>query len=273
MRAIDGRVEDPEAARARREDRLEADRPLRVAELGGCRRDLARAVRRGGSPAPGGRAASGARRSRPCRSSGGSSPATTRSRAPPRRRTGRDARRAPRGRTTTAGSTTSTRSRRQTSSTRVGEPGIRAGRHEVEGVAEVAPDRPLGHVRSDQPQLALAVLAQRAEQRRRPGRAGGRHEHGDRLHDRSIRSSAIWTRAGARARRRATRASTRASSRPRRPRSRGGQELEPLERRPRAAPRAGSRSASAGSSRSGSASGSKPALAHHVARRRRAARA
>ena len=33
VRAVDGRVEDAEAARSRREHRLEADRPVRVAEL------------------------------------------------------------------------------------------------------------------------------------------------------------------------------------------------------------------------------------------------
>ena len=33
MGPVDRRVEDPEAARARGEDRLEADRPLRIAEL------------------------------------------------------------------------------------------------------------------------------------------------------------------------------------------------------------------------------------------------
>src|SRR5437867_2420885 len=41
VRAVDRRVEHAEAARARREDRLEADRALRVAELMRCRLDLA----------------------------------------------------------------------------------------------------------------------------------------------------------------------------------------------------------------------------------------
>ena len=62
----------------------------------------------------------------------------------------------------------------------VGEAGIGAGRHEVERVAEVASDRALGHVRADEAHLALAVLAQPAQQRRRPGRARGGDEHGDR---------------------------------------------------------------------------------------------
>ena len=47
-----------------------------------------------------------------------------------------------------------------------GEAGIGAGRDEVEGVAEVPADGALGHVGADEPQLALAVLAQPAEQRR-----------------------------------------------------------------------------------------------------------
>ena len=63
---------------------------------------------------------------------------------------------------------------------RVGEAGVRAGRDEVERVAEVAADRALGHVRADEPHLALAVLAQPAQQRRRAGGARGGDEDGDR---------------------------------------------------------------------------------------------
>ena len=50
---------------------------------------------------------------------------------------------------------------------RVGEARVGARGDEVEGVAEVPADGALGHVRADEPHLALAVLAQAAEQRRR----------------------------------------------------------------------------------------------------------
>ena len=73
---------------------------------------------------------------------------------------------------------------------RVGEARIRARRDEVEGVAEVAADGALAHVRADEPDLPLAVLAQRPQERRRPRRPGGGHEHRDVLHARSILSAA-----------------------------------------------------------------------------------
>ena len=74
----------------------------------------------------------------------------------------------------------------------VREAGIGAGRHEMEGVAEMTPDRPLGHVGADEAHVALAVLAEPAQQRRGPGGARGRDEHRDRAqaHVRSILSSA-----------------------------------------------------------------------------------
>jgi len=43
----------------------------------------------------------------------------------------------------------------------VGECGVGPGGHEVEGVAAVAADRPLAHVGTDEPHLALAVCAKR----------------------------------------------------------------------------------------------------------------
>ena len=64
---------------------------------------------------------------------------------------------------------------------RVGEAGIGAGRDEVEGVAEVPPDGALGHVGADEAHLALAVLAQPAEQRRGAGGARGGDDDGDRF--------------------------------------------------------------------------------------------
>src|SRR5581483_5667174 len=155
---------------------------------------------------------------------------------------------------------------------------------------EVAPDRELGHVRADEPDRALAVLAQRAEERGRPGRAAGGDEDRQRLHERpptpaakdlvaatdtagaaprrepaltvraSVGASGLTTgrfsprpaaRAGARARRPASRASSRASTRPGRPRSPGASAAAGARRRRRGARRAGSPAASAGSSRSG----------------------
>ena len=62
---------------------------------------------------------------------------------------------------------------------RVDELGVRARGHEVERVAEVPSDGALGEVGADEPDLALAVLAQRAEQRGGARGAGCGDEHGD----------------------------------------------------------------------------------------------
>ena len=80
------------------------------------------------------------------------------------------------GRTRTAAGRRPRSRARQTSSIASAKPGIRPGRHEVEGVGEVAADRALGHVGADDPDLALAVLPQRAHQRGGAGRAAGRDE-------------------------------------------------------------------------------------------------
>ena len=79
---------------------------------------------------------------------------------------------------------------------RVREAGVRSGRDEVERVAEVTADGALGHVRADEAHVALAVLAERPEQRGGSRRAGGRDEDGDgtEAHARSILSSASWVR-------------------------------------------------------------------------------
>ena len=77
---------------------------------------------------------------------------------------------------------------------RVGEAGIRAGGHQVERVAEVAADRALAHVGADEADGALAVLAQRVQERGRARRARRADEDGDVLHERSIRSAASWSR-------------------------------------------------------------------------------
>ena len=185
VRAVDGRVEDAEAARAGGEDRLEADGPVGVAELARGRLDLARRRSRGGSRAPGRRGGAAARSSRPCRSSGGSS--RGRRRAPGRGKPPRCSARPWRS-NELCGSTTSTPSRSTIVPDRVGEARVGARRDEVERVAEVAADRALGHVRADEADVALAVLAQGAEQRGRPGRARGGDEDG--RHVRSIRSLA-----------------------------------------------------------------------------------
>ena len=164
--AVDGRVEDAEAARAGREHRLEADRPLGVAELARRGLDLAPRRRRGGSPAPEARAGAGARTSPPCRSSGGSRRATRRAPAIASKRS------------TCAGEPFEVERRlRQDrvgalalgdlAASRPGSAGSAPAGHEVERVAEVAADRALAHVGADEPHLALAVLAQRAQERRR----------------------------------------------------------------------------------------------------------
>ncbi len=72
------------------------------------------------------------------------------------------------------------------------EAGVRAGRDEVERVAEMPADRPLGHVGTDQADRPLPVLTEPAQERRRAGRARRRYEDRRRAHDRSIRSSASW---------------------------------------------------------------------------------
>src|SRR2546421_7827913 len=68
----------------------------------------------------------------------------------------------------------------------------------MERVAEALADRALRHVGADEPHVPLAVLAQRAEERSRPGRPRRRDENGDRLHERSIRSSASCCRPSSR---------------------------------------------------------------------------
>ena len=73
---------------------------------------------------------------------------------------------------------------------RVRESGIGSGRDEMERVAEMPADGPLRHVGADQPDVPLAVLAQRTQECGRPGGARRRDENRDRLHERSIRSSA-----------------------------------------------------------------------------------
>ena len=190
MRAVDRRIEDPEAARAGGEDRLEADGAVGVAELARRRLDLARAVDapevRPGDPEP------------------------------LQERVGLGlvvravdrvgARDEHRNREAVAvrGEPLEVEGRLRQDAVdalalddvedRVREARIRAGRDEVERVAEVAADRALAHVGADEPHGPLAVRAQPLQQRRRPRRAGGGDEDGDLLHERSIRSSASWSR-------------------------------------------------------------------------------
>ncbi len=75
---------------------------------------------------------------------------------------------------------------------RVGEARVGSCGDEVERVAEVPSHRALGHVRADETHVALAVLAERPQERRRARRAGGGDEHGrgPQGHVRSILSSA-----------------------------------------------------------------------------------
>ena len=76
----------------------------------------------------------------------------------------------------------------------VGEAGVGAGRNEVERVAEMAADRALAHVGADEPDPPLPVRPQPFQQRRGAGRAGRGDEDRDVLHERSIRSAASWSR-------------------------------------------------------------------------------
>ena len=99
--------------------------------------------------------------------------------------------------------------------TRGPTPPARGGRRRRAGA-----DRALGHVRPDQAHRPLAVLAQRAQQRRRPGAP----EAETRIVACFTRGRSCQLRAGrgaGPAPRRASRASSRASSRPGRPRSPG----------------------------------------------------
>ena len=158
--AVDGRVEHAVASRARRVHGLEADRPLRVAELrrrGDERdrpptaaiRELAPRSRRGGGS------------TRPCRSRPGWSPTEDTSTG-----TGKS-RRAPARPSRSCedwGRTTSTPSRSTSSSTASANPGSAPParwRTRRRGSGR----RPLAHVAADEPNLPLAVSAQRSEQR------------------------------------------------------------------------------------------------------------
>ena len=151
--------------------------------------------RRAGSRAPASRARAAASTSPPCRSTGARSPPTTTSTG-----TGNASRAAASGGRSydDCGSTTSTPSRSTSALHGSDEAGIVAGRDELERVAEVASDRALAHVGADDAYVALAVLAQRPHERRRARRARGSEQNRDRLHERSIRSSASWRRRASR---------------------------------------------------------------------------
>ena len=190
---VDGRVEDAEAARAGREDGLEADRPAPGSRARAPPPRPRRRRSRAGSPAP----------RTPIRCSNAYVSALSFERtivSGAETSTGDPGSAPARGEASRSNDDWGRRRRRPPArrlQDRVGEPGIGAGRHEVERVAEVAADRALGHVRPDEPHLALAVLAQRAQQRRRPGRAGCRDENGQRPH-RSRNSRAQSSRLSAR---------------------------------------------------------------------------
>ena len=184
LRAVDRRIEDPEATGAGREDRLEADRPIGVAELAGRRFDLARA---GNAAELDGRHTDALKQRVGLR-------LVVRALHGPR---GRDEHR--------YGETLASRRERleverrlwqhevdalalDEIEDRVGIVGARAGRHDVECVAEVLADCVVAHVRADDADGALAVLVERADQARAARGAGGAEQ--DRDHLRSIRSPA-----------------------------------------------------------------------------------
>jgi translation initiation factor eIF-2B subunit delta len=72
------------------------------------------------------------------------------------------------------------------------EVGVASSRDGLEDVAEVAPDRQLVHVHSDEAHLALAVLAQGAQERDGSGATDGGDENGERLEH--LRSGAFGAR-------------------------------------------------------------------------------
>ena len=195
VRAVDGRVEDAKAARAGREHRLEADGAVGVAELARGRFDLGGA----GDAAELGRGdaelGAAARTSAPCRSSARSRRAARRA---PASGTARRAPRALRGRTTTAAGSRRRLRAPRSSSIASGNAGVGAAGDDVERVAEVAADRALAHVGADEAHLALAVRAQRMQQRGRARRARRGDHDGDRLHERSILSFRRCSRRAAR---------------------------------------------------------------------------
>ena len=193
--AIDGRVEDPEAARARGEHRLEADGAVRIAELARGRLDLGCAL---DAPEIGGGEAQPAQEGvalglvvRAVDRVGRRDEDGDVAEAPGRagepfeveRRLGQHCRCA-----LALGDFAD----------RVRKARVGTGGDEVESVAEVPADRALAHVGADEPDLALAVRAQRVEERCRPGSARRGHDDGERLHSRSIRSARRCSRRAAR---------------------------------------------------------------------------
>ncbi len=187
VRAVDGRVEDAEAARARREDGLEAHRPLRIAELARGGLDLPRAVH-----AP-----------EVDRAHADAVQQLVRLRLVVRARDRVGLRHEHRHREAVDVPREPFEIERRLRQDRVdafslrdlehrvGKRRIGAGGHDVERVAEVAADRALAHVGADEPHGALAVLAQPAQQRGRARRARRRHHDRQQLHERSILSCRI----------------------------------------------------------------------------------
>ena len=72
---------------------------------------------------------------------------------------------------------------------RVGEAGVAAGRNQLEHVAEVTPDRALGHVHPDDADFPLLDGAQRPDQRGGAGAAHGGDEDVERLRHRGANRS------------------------------------------------------------------------------------
>ena len=170
-RSADG-GEDPEPARAGREHGLHADvlapGSRARAPRPPPRRRRARAARRGLARRSGRASRSVSALSFERRIASGEATST----AMPSRRSAPSASARPARSNDDCGSTASTPSRRQTSSIASAKPGSEPRGHDVERVAEMAPDR---SARTCPCRRAgpspLAVLAQRAQERRRAGRA------------------------------------------------------------------------------------------------------
>ena len=190
VRAVDGRVEDAEAAGAGGEDGLEADRAVGVAELLGRSRDLGGAVDA---------SEVGPLDAEPLQQGVGLRLVVGAVDRVRRRDQHRHGEAVP-----VRGEPFEVEGRLRQDDVdslalddvqhRVGEAGVGAGGDEVEGIGEVPADRAPAHVGADDADAALAVRAQALQQRGRPGRAGRADEDGDVLQERSILSAASWSR-------------------------------------------------------------------------------
>ena len=189
VEAVGGHVENAEPARARADDRLETDRLLRVAELGRGTSQLAASA----DASPGRRSHAG------CVESAKHSALSVASRIVSGDDTSTVVPAAANSVRATASAVSSCEDwavpRRRALPAelqeRFGEDRARSWRHTPEGVAQVATDRPLARIASENDDLASHLLAQRPYERRRARRPGGGHEHAQRTHGAEVTSGFV----------------------------------------------------------------------------------